>query len=100
MNRFSGKPFALLGLHALGASPETLKGVMAREKLNWRSFADGRAIADLWSARSTPGYYAIDHQGVIRHKWLGYPGEQALDEAIEALVADAEARVQNPAGSD
>jgi hypothetical protein len=32
----------------------------------------------------------IDHKGVIRHKWLGSPGNEKLDEAIETLVAEAE----------
>jgi len=28
---------------------------------------------------------------VIRFKWLGSPGEQAMDEAIDKLVREAEA---------
>jgi hypothetical protein len=27
---------------------------------------------------------------VIRHKWVGSPGEKTLDEAIEKLVKEAE----------
>ena len=34
--------------------------------------------------------YVIDHKGVIRHKWLGSPGDKVLDDAIEKLVAEAE----------
>ena len=36
-----------------------------------------------------PTLYLIDHDGVIRHKWLGSPGNDVLDEAIESLVAAA-----------
>ena len=55
---------------------------MDKEKLNWRSFSS-RAIAAKWSARGTPTYYVIDHKGVIRYKWVGYPGAKAIDAALE-----------------
>jgi len=32
----------------------------------------------------------IDHKGVIRHKWLGNPGNDKLDAEIEKLVEEAE----------
>jgi hypothetical protein len=90
VNRLAGRPFALLGVHGLDHPPEKLKEVMAEEQLNWRSLAEGRPIAALWSGHSTPGYYLIDHLGVIRHKWMGYPGAAAIDTAIDALVEEAE----------
>ena len=62
---------------------------MDKEKLNWRSFADGRSISEKWNA-STPGYYVIDHKGVIRYKWVGNPGEKAIDAALEKLIHQAE----------
>jgi hypothetical protein len=66
-----------------------LKPVMDREKLNWRSFAAGRAISEKWNA-ATPGYYVIDPRGVIRYKWVGNPGEKAIDAALERLIHEAE----------
>ena len=71
-------------------APKNLKEVMDKEKLNWRSFADPGAISPKWSARGTPTYYVIDHQGVIRYKWVGYPGAKARDAALEKLVQAAE----------
>ena len=62
---------------------------MEKEKLNWRSFADGRAISEKWNT-ATPGYYVIDHKGVIRYKWVGNPGEKAIDTALEGLIQQAE----------
>jgi hypothetical protein len=62
---------------------------MDKEKLNWRSFADGRAISEKWNA-ATPGYYVIDPKGVIRCKWVGNPGEKAIDAALEKLIQEAE----------
>ena len=95
MNRLAEKPFALIGVHGNGYTPEKLKEVMAKEKLNWRSFADQRVIAPKWSSRGTPTYYIIDHAGVIRHKWVGYPGLQVLDSALENQIKEAEEKKKN-----
>ena len=40
--------------------------------------------------RRTPGYYVIDHTGVIRYKWVGNPGEKAIDAALEKLIQEVE----------
>jgi hypothetical protein len=69
---------------------------MDKEKLNWRSFADTmdgdgkRPIVTTWNLRGTPTLFLLDHKGVIRYKWLGSPGEKKIDEAIEALIKEAE----------
>ena len=89
MKQLAGKPFALIGVHGLDHEPKKLKAVMEKEKLNWRSFATGRNIAAKWSARGTPTYYVIDHKGVIRHKWIGYPGVKPIDEGLEELIKEA-----------
>ena len=69
---------------------------MDREKLYWRSTADaGKAIAAAWNQPGTPLYYVLDLQGVIRYKWSGYPGEKALDTALENLIQEAERDVKN-----
>jgi hypothetical protein len=62
---------------------------MDKEKLNWRSFAEGRAISNKWNA-ATPAYYVIDSKGVIRYKWVGNPGSKAMDAALEKLIHEAE----------
>ena len=72
-----------------------LKEVMDKEKLNWRSFADAGKDGELgpistkWNLQGTPTLIVLDHKGVIRHKWLGSPGEKAIDEAIEKLMKEA-----------
>ena len=63
---------------------------MAREKLNWRSFADQGAITRQWNSPGTPTYYIIDHKGTIRHKWVGSPGNKSLDAALEKWIREAE----------
>jgi hypothetical protein len=88
VKNLADKPFALLGVHGLAYEPAKLKQVMAKEKLNWRSFADQRVISPVWSARGTPAYYVIDHEGVIRHKWMGYPGAKVIDDGLERLLKE------------
>ena len=70
--------------------PAKLKAVMVKENMNWRSTADDGSIAEKWNSPSTPAYYVLDPQGVIRYKWVGYPGEKTLDEALEKLIKAAE----------
>ena len=89
MNQLAGKPFALLGVHGFDYAPEKLKKVTEKEKLNWRSISS-RPVSVKWSARGTPTYYVIDAKGVIRYKWSGYPGANAIDEALEKVIKEAE----------
>ena len=67
---------------------------MAREKLTWRSFANATDIGAQWNLAGTPTFYALDHRGVIRHKWVGAPGAAAIDAALAQLIADAEAEAK------
>jgi hypothetical protein len=62
---------------------------MDKEKLPWRSFADGGAIQAQWNA-ATPAYYILDAKGVIRYKWVGSPGARAIDAALEKIIKEAE----------
>ena len=72
-----------------------LKKVLKKEEITWRSFwigeqGTGGPISTDWNVRGWPTLYIIDHKGVIRHKYLGSPGDEVLDKAIEKLVAEAE----------
>jgi hypothetical protein len=74
---------------------------MSQRKLTWRSFADAGdlgqgAIAARWNLSGTPTLYVIDPRGVIRHKWVGSPGEKVIDRALELLISKAEKPGQNP----
>jgi hypothetical protein len=70
---------------------------MARERMNWRSFAHQDSVNARWNP-GTPSYYVLDPGGVIRHKWVGAPGERAIDAALEELIREAEARGKKPPG--
>ncbi len=97
------RPFALVGVNTNGYKSEKLKAVMDKEKLTWRSFADvgdtededgPRPIASKWNLQGTPTLYVLDHKGVIRYRWIGSPGEKAIDRALEDLIKEAEATSQ------
>ena len=87
------KPFALIGINTNGYDVKKLKEVMEKENLPWRSFADAepaRGIFNKWNLQGTPTLYMLDHRGVIRHRWLGGPGDAVIDAAIAKLVKEAE----------
>ena len=85
------RPFALVGVNVNEYESKNLKERMAEEKMNWRSFAHQEAINAKWNP-STPGYYVLDPRGVIRYKWVGAPGEKAIDAALEKLIGETEGR--------
>jgi N-acyl-D-amino-acid deacylase len=80
----------LIGVNIQGISAKQLKQVMDKENLNWRSFVDDGSVRQKWKPAGTPTFYVIDHQGVIRYKWAGAPGEKAIDAALEKTIHEAE----------
>ena len=79
----------MIGVNVNESETKNLKERMDKEKMNWRSFVYQEAINAKWNP-STPGYYVLDPKGVIRHKWVGAPGEKAIDTALEKLINEAE----------
>src|SRR5262249_49697985 len=94
VRRLADKPFVLLGINGDDQDPK-VKEKNEQEKITWRSFKNDRgqrgSIAEEWGLQGWPTLYVLDHKGVIRHKWLGNPGDQALDDALDRLVLEAEA---------
>jgi hypothetical protein len=85
----------VIGVNVNGYTARELKAAMVKEQLPWRSFADpgplGRgAIVTRWNSPATPTFYVLDHTGVIRYKWVGSPGEQVIDAALDRLIKEAE----------
>ena len=88
VQRLEGKPFVLLGVNS-DPDRQQLKTVMQHEQITWRSWCDGSGgpIAAAWQVEGWPSMYVLDRNGVIRHKFLGSPGEGALNQAIDAVLA-------------
>jgi hypothetical protein len=93
VNRLSGKPFVLIGVNS-DRDAEKLKNDLKENKVTWRSFQNQRkdspAISEEWKVQGWPTLYLIDHKGIIQKKWLGGPGNEMLDKAVEKLVQAAE----------
>jgi hypothetical protein len=94
VKRMEDKPFALIGVNS-DSDREDTKKKNEKEQITWRSFWNGGStsgpISKQWNVRGWPTLYIIDHKGVIRHKYLGSPGEAVLDRVIDALVKEAKA---------
>jgi AhpC/TSA family protein len=91
VKRLEDKAFALLGINS-DPDKEKLRQKNEEAQITWRSWWDKTTsgpIATKWNVRSWPTLYVIDHKGVIRHKYIGSPGDKVLDEAIDKLVEEA-----------
>jgi len=90
VKKMEGKPFVLLGVNSDG-DKEKLHKRMQEEQITWRSWWDGGdtsgPIANQFNVHGWPTLYVVDHRGIIRHKWTGFPGEERFDSAIDKLVA-------------
>jgi peroxiredoxin len=94
VKKLADKPFVLVGVNSDDDLDE-LKKVLEEEKITWRSFQNskkgaGPPISKQWNVQGWPTLFVIDHKGIIRHKYLGSPGNEKLDEAIDKLVEAAE----------
>jgi hypothetical protein len=96
VERMKDKPFALLGVNCGDGKIPEVAPRLVKEGIAWRNAIDDEAdgerlksIAKAWNVRGFPQLYLVDARGVIRQKWLGSPGEAALDKAVETLVDEA-----------
>jgi len=48
----------------------------------WDGGSTSGPIASSWNVEGWPTLYILDHKGVIRHKFLGFPGEAKFDSAL------------------
>jgi hypothetical protein len=90
VEKYKGKPFALLGVNTDG-SREQLRKEQEKDHLNWRSWWDGAGgpIALKWNVESLPSLFLIDHKGMVRWESVGVPDLKHMDELIEKLVKEA-----------
>jgi len=94
VKKLADKPFVLLGVNS-DTDLDELKKVLDEEMITWRSFWNGKEgtggpISTEWNVHGWPTLYVIDHKGVIRHKWVGSPGEEKMDAAIDKLIEVAD----------
>jgi thiol-disulfide isomerase/thioredoxin len=90
VKKLEKKPFKLVSV-SCDNDKETLTSFFEKEPMPWDHWFDGPqgTVAKLFRVRAFPTLYLIDHTGVIRNKWIGNPGNDKLEKAVEDLVAEA-----------
>ncbi len=86
------RPFVLVSVSA-DDEKDTLVKFLEKEPMPWvHWWDDGARNPSLkkFRVRAFPTMYLIDHTGVVREKWVGNPGNDKLDKAVEDLVKEAE----------
>lgn len=93
VQKLADKPFALIGINS-DTDRDRIKERIKEEKMTLRSWWDGgntsRPIASSWNVEGWPTLYILDYKGVIRHKFLEFPGKVKFDGALEALLKEME----------
>ena len=99
MQRFEGRPFAILGVGSDKTRDELVRSVEAGT-ITWRSWwepigDEPGPIASRWHIDAWPTIIAIDHRGTIRARTSGTLGRDdkmvtGLDDVIDALIGEAE----------
>jgi len=99
--RLKDAPFALVGVNSDKDFAEKKKKEYVDEKITWRSFTNGPEgtggpIAKAWEVQGWPTLYLINQEGKILKKWLGSPGDEVIDAAIDAAVAANTKKAASP----
>jgi thiol-disulfide isomerase/thioredoxin len=99
VEHFKSRPFAMVSVNS-SATKELILKAIASKDITWRCWWDplGESqgpIATRWHVQGWPTVYLLDHRGMIRVKFVGFvgrgEGQPPIDEAVEALVKEAEA---------
>lgn len=89
--KMKGKPFVLVSVSA-DDKKETLQKFLEKEKMPWVHWWDNgpeSKVLKAYRVRAFPTLYLIDHAGMVRHKWVGNPGHEKIEAAVEELVKAA-----------
>jgi thiol-disulfide isomerase/thioredoxin len=93
VKKLRGKPFVLVGVSA-DDDRETLTKFMQTNEMpwtHWHNGPEGGLLSEL-NITAFPTIFLIDHNGVIRAKWVGSPGPAVIARTVEALVNKAPGR--------
>jgi hypothetical protein len=89
VERYQGKPFALLGVN-IDNSPSRVREFQDAGMVTWRSFSgDVNEVALAYGVHTIPMVVLIDHKGIVREAWV-MPNPEELDRKVEELVTAAE----------
>jgi peroxiredoxin len=85
LGRFSGKPFAILGVYCDDDGPSKANSLAQELGMTWPSFNDGRTgpISTAWNNHSWPSFQLIDANGRIRSRNIE---ERRLEQALADVM--------------
>src|SRR4029077_16933632 len=87
--KYRDRPFTILGV-ALD-SAQTVQDFLKGQPLPWPNVVDEqRIISRQWNVNGIPSAVLVDHKGVIQQTWIDGINPDAVWEAVERLVAEAE----------
>jgi thiol-disulfide isomerase/thioredoxin len=92
VKKMKDKAFVLVSV-SVDNKKEDLEKFLGKEDMPWTHWWDNgqeSAVLKTYRVNAFPTLYVIDHTGVIRHKWVGNPGNDKIDAAIDELVKAAE----------
>ncbi len=91
VSKMKDKPFAMIGVD-VDTEKSTVNEFLGKEKMPWNHWWDGAKgpLAKTFKINAYPTLYLIDAKGIIRKKWIGSPGNEVIDKAVEELVAETE----------
>jgi len=92
VKKMEKKPFVLLSVSA-DEDKEALVKFQEKEPMPWVHWWDNGGespVLKKYRVRAFPTLYLIDHTGTIKQKWVGNPGNDKIDHAIEEAVKEAE----------
>jgi thiol-disulfide isomerase/thioredoxin len=91
VKKLKDKPFLLVSVSA-DDKKETLTEFLEKEAMPWTHWWDNgpaSAVLKKYRVKAFPTLFLIDHNGVIKEKWVGNPGNDKLDKAVEDAVQAA-----------
>jgi len=92
VKKMAKKPFVLVSVSA-DEDKEALVKFQEKEPMPWVHWWDNGGespVLKKYRVRAFPTLYLIDHTGTIKQKWVGNPGNDKIDHAIEEAVKEAE----------
>lgn len=83
------QPCVLLGINC--DERGVLRNIINEKRVTWQCWADGPSgpISTQWRVDSFPRIYIIDHEGIIRHQFNGFPDPDEVDRILTQLVKAA-----------
>jgi hypothetical protein len=93
VERFTNRPFALLGINS-DPNRQEVEQRLPQEQVSWRSWWDSSPdgpIARRWRVNAWPAFFLVDAKGTIRYKSDTLRTPEQIDKAVAKLLNERNA---------